>query len=70
MPYTMRSLRESRGCTKEDALKCLGVSLSVYETYEKDPGLIPKHIACKMRKACGVSLDSLDIKVEDICMVN
>lgn len=62
---TLSSLRKSRGCTKEKALACLGVPESVYNTYEKDPGLIPKNIACKMRRACGVSLDMLDIKIRD-----
>lgn len=62
---TLNSLRESRGCSKEKALTCLGVSEDIYDAYDKDPGLIPKKIACKMRRACGVSLDILDIKIDD-----
>lgn len=63
---TLSALRKSRGCTKEQALVCLGVSEGVYDAFCEDPGLIPKSIACKMRKACGISLDMLDIKTDEI----
>ena len=59
---TLHALRKSQGCTKEKAAACLGVSPSIYDTYDKNPGLIPKSIACKMRRACGVSLDNIRIK--------
>ena len=58
---TLRELRILHGCTKKDATICLGVPEDIYNTYDKDPGLIPKFIACKMKKACGVSLDMIRI---------
>lgn len=56
---SLQSARLSCGYTIDEAAEFCGVPTSIYESYEKDPGEIPKYIACILKKEYGVSLDQI-----------
>lgn len=61
LKITLRVARESCGYTVEEVSEYCLVPVAIYHVYEKDPGVIPKNIACKIKKLFGIMLEAIDI---------
>jgi DNA-binding XRE family transcriptional regulator len=54
--------REMSGYTLDEAAEYCGVSTEQMEAFEREPGEIPKNVACKIKKMYNISLDIIEIK--------
>jgi len=59
---TLRTARELSGYTVEEAARHLEIPINTYIAYENDPGVIPKVIACKIKKMYNVLLELIEIR--------
>ena len=61
MPFgrNLASARKEKGLTQEDLVKISGVAISQIRRYEADKSSPTLHVAAKLAKALGVSLDEL-----------
>ena len=59
---SLKTARELSGYTVEEVAKQCGVSIVQMEAFEREPGEIPKVMACKIKKMYKISLDLLEIK--------
>lgn len=56
---TLEIIRNSAGYTIEEASEHCQVSVEEMKRFENDPGIMPKVIACKIKRLYNISLDSL-----------
>jgi len=61
MHLTLRTIRESKGYTLNEAASHCGISESKMEEAENKPGDIPASIAIKLRNLYGIPIDYIDL---------